>query len=104
MGRGEDNIKVWNDASPVWWAHNICDLANTVAPPPFLMVHGTRDTLVPVEDARVFATALKEMRRNRGQAVRIPDVYVEVPDALHAFNFTHSPLTYALSDGVARFL
>lgn len=34
----------------------------------------------------------------------MPDVYVEVPYALHGFNMAHSPLSFALADAVVRFL
>lgn len=48
------------------------------ATPPVLIVHGSADTLVPVEDGR----ALSELLRHRG----VPYWYVEVSGAPHSFH------------------
>jgi dipeptidyl aminopeptidase/acylaminoacyl peptidase len=70
-----------------------------VAPtaPPFLVAHGTNDSLVPVEEARAFVAALRE---RSGQ----PIVYLEVPDAQHAFEIFPSLRSLAVVDGVERFV
>jgi acetyl esterase/lipase len=60
--------------------------------PPFLVVHGTHDTVVPVEEARQFVAAMGERA-----------VYLEVPGAQHAFEIFPSLRTVALLDGVERF-
>jgi acetyl esterase/lipase len=65
--------------------------------PPFLVVHGTHDTLAPVGGARHFAEALRE--GSRAQVV-----YVEIPGAQHAFEIFPSVRTAHVVDGVARFL
>ena len=65
--------------------------------PPFLIVHGDRDTLAPVEDARLFAETLRETSRS---AV----VYAELPGAQHAFDIFPSPRTSRMLDGTLRFL
>lgn len=49
---------MFRDASPV---HRL-DTAEDI--PPFLMVHGDNDTLVPVEDARYFFDRLRQRRRD----------------------------------------
>eukprot|EP01062_Namystynia_karyoxenos_P001976 TRINITY_DN10690_c0_g1_i1.p1 TRINITY_DN10690_c0_g1~~TRINITY_DN10690_c0_g1_i1.p1 ORF type:complete len:540 (+),score=124.96 TRINITY_DN10690_c0_g1_i1:81-1622(+) len=94
----------WEAVSPLWWVeHGLADGAQPT--PPFLVVHGTHDSLVPVGDARSFVDALRAKRAQWGDGKQtVRDVYVEVPGALHAFNFVHSPLTYALSDTVVRFI
>jgi acetyl esterase/lipase len=51
--------------------------------PPFLVAQGTHDSLVPVEQARRFAAALREGSQE-------PVVYLEVPGAQHAFDVFHS--------------
>ncbi|GAC1315098.1 MAG: alpha/beta hydrolase [Acidimicrobiales bacterium] len=51
--------------------------------PPFLIVHGSNDTLVPVGEARSFARLLRE----RSTA---PVVYAELPGAQHAFDVFRS--------------
>jgi acetyl esterase/lipase len=51
--------------------------------PPFLVVHGDQDTLVPVEGARRFARRLREVSSS-------PVVYAELPGAQHGFDLFHS--------------
>ncbi len=64
--------------------------------PPFLMVHGDRDSVVPVESARRFADALRSASTN---AV----VYAELPGAQHAFDLFHSLRFEAVVDGIESF-
>lgn len=65
--------------------------------PPFLVVHGTHDTLVPVASARRFVAAFREVARE-------PIVYLEVPGAQHAFEIFPSPRAALVLHGVERFL
>ncbi len=65
--------------------------------PPFLVIHGDRDTLAPVEDARYFVERLAE-------ASRAPVFYAELPGAQHAFEIFSSPRARRALDGVQRFL
>jgi acetyl esterase/lipase len=51
--------------------------------PPWLVVHGTHDTLVPVEEARRFSEALRTLSDS-------PVCYAEIPDAQHAFEIFRS--------------
>ena len=65
--------------------------------PPFLVFHGDRDTLVPVDDARTFVERLRE--------VSTSDVlYVELPGAEHAFDLAPSLRTVHVVEGIERFL
>ena len=65
--------------------------------PPFLVFHGDRDTLVPVEDARAFVERLRAVSRS--------DVlYVELPGAEHAFDLIPSVRTVRVVEGIERFL
>jgi len=65
--------------------------------PPFLVFHGDRDTLVPVDDARAFVERLR--------AVSTSDVlYVELPGAEHAFDLAPSVRTVRVVEGIERFL
>lgn len=66
------------------------------AAPPAMVVHGTRDNLAPVEEARRFVEALRE-------ASGEPVVYVELPGAHHAFDVFASVRTLHAVHGVARF-
>jgi acetyl esterase/lipase len=65
--------------------------------PPFLIVHGERDSLVPAEDARLFATALREVSRN-------PVLYAEMRGGQHAFDLIPSPRTAPVIEAIERFL
>jgi acetyl esterase/lipase len=65
--------------------------------PPFFVIHGDRDTLVPVEEARRFAATL---RRTTGA----PVVYAEIPGAQHAFEIFPSLRSMFVIHGVERFL
>jgi len=83
-------------------AHAAYDAGSPVArahpdAPPFLLVHGDRDTLAPVEESRRMHEALKG-------ASRAPVALVEVPGAQHAFEIFPSVRTAHTVDGVARFL
>ena len=67
------------------------------AAPPFFIVHGDRDTLVPVAEARSFAESLRATTRS-------PVVYAEIPGAQHAFELFPSVRTTFVVHGVERFL
>ncbi len=65
------------------------------AAPPFLLLHGDRDTLAPVGAARRFHTALT--------AAGVTCAYVELPGAHHAFELFPSLRSVAVVHGVHRF-
>ena len=64
--------------------------------PDFLLLHGGRDSLVDVEQARAFAARLREA----GTGV----TYVEMPGAQHAFDVFWSVRTLHVVDAVDRWL
>jgi acetyl esterase/lipase len=64
--------------------------------PPFLVVHGDQDTVLPVEDARYFVRTLRSISRN-------PVVYAELPGAQHSFDLFHSIRNEAVIDGIETF-
>jgi acetyl esterase/lipase len=64
--------------------------------PPFLLIHGARDNLAPVDEARRFSEALRE-------ASQAPVVYAELPGAQHAFELFPSIRTYHVMDAVEYF-
>jgi acetyl esterase/lipase len=64
--------------------------------PPFCIVHGDFDTLVPVEEARHFARDLRSQSR-------APVVYAEIPGAQHAFDIFPSLRGELVLAGVERF-
>ncbi len=65
--------------------------------PPFFVVHGSADNLVPVDQARRFVAALRAVSRQ-------PVLYAEIPGASHAFDVFHSVRTAHAVLGVERFL
>ena len=65
--------------------------------PPFFVVHGRNDSLVPVQEARNFVGLMRAKSR-------APVAYAEVPGAQHAFEIFRSIRTAHLVDAVARFL
>ncbi|MGQ0832471.1 MAG: alpha/beta hydrolase fold domain-containing protein [Microthrixaceae bacterium] len=65
--------------------------------PPFFVIHGDRDTLAPVEDARSFVAKLRATSRS---AV----LYAEMRGAQHAFEIFPSVRAARVIEGVERFL
>ena len=65
--------------------------------PPFMVVHGTLDSLVPIAEGRAFAAALRDQSH---ESV----VFLELPGAEHAFEIFHSIRSEATVRGVHRFL
>jgi acetyl esterase/lipase len=65
--------------------------------PPFFVLHGTNDSLVPVEQARTF---VDELRKTSGH----PVVYAELPLAQHAFDILPSVRAAHTARAVERFL
>jgi acetyl esterase/lipase len=84
-----DARDTYEAASPI---HRI-----TEAAPAFLVLHGTSDTLVPVEVARAFVDAF-------ARATTAPLGYVELPWAQHAFDVLCSPRCSATTEGICEFL
>jgi len=65
--------------------------------PPFFVVHGTHDSLVWVEEAQSFVSALQAESEQ-------PVVYAELPGAQHVFEVFHSVRTEYTVHAVAEFL
>lgn len=85
----EESPEVWNDASTMSWV--------SADAPPFFVVHGTNDSLVPVEQARSFVAMLRAESKS-------PVAYAELPGAQHAFEVFDSPRTIFAAGAVHRFL
>jgi acetyl esterase/lipase len=65
--------------------------------PPFLIIHGESDSLVPVADARRFVAELREASAN-------PVLYAELAGAEHAFDIVPSVRTARVVETIERFL
>jgi len=85
--RYEDDPEAFVRASPI----------ERVRPdaPPFFVVHGGEDTVIPVEGAREFVERLQELSR-------APVVYLEVPGAGHAYDVLPSLRTAATVEVIAE--
>jgi acetyl esterase/lipase len=69
----------------------------SAAAPPFLLLHGDRDSLAPVAEARAFSRALRAVSQ-------APVVYAELPGAQHAFEIFPSVRSTQTVQMVERFL
>jgi acetyl esterase/lipase len=85
----DTNHEAFEDASPI---HHLSPTA-----PPFFVIHGSADNLVPVRQARTFVARLRAVSEE-------PVLYAEVPGASHAFDVFHSPRTENAVAAVGRFL
>ncbi|MBD8869574.1 alpha/beta hydrolase fold domain-containing protein [Nocardioides donggukensis] len=65
--------------------------------PDFFVLHGTHDTMVPVDQARMFVTRLREVSRRSV-------TYAELPGAQHAFDIFHSVRSGHVVRAVDRYL
>ncbi|WP_343599139.1 alpha/beta hydrolase [Mycobacterium sp.] len=65
--------------------------------PPFFVLHGRNDSVVPVDQARAFTARLREVSRR-------PVVYAELPFAQHAFDSFGSPRARHAVVAVEQFL
>jgi acetyl esterase/lipase len=84
------------DAPDRFAAYSPLDQVHESAPP-MMVVHGSRDVLVPVQGARTFATKLKAISKN-------PVIYAELEGAQHAFDVFTSPRTVRTVEWVQQFL
>ncbi|MDF3340569.1 alpha/beta hydrolase [Mycolicibacterium septicum] len=83
------NDQVYKDASPITLVHPDA--------PPFFVLHGANDSLIPVGEGRDFVAALRRVSKS-------PVVYAEIPHAQHAFDIFGSPRGHYTADAVAEFL
>jgi acetyl esterase/lipase len=65
--------------------------------PPFFILHGSDDSLIPVGEAKEFAEELRAVSKS-------PVAYAELPNAQHAFDIFGSPRAHQSAEAVARFL
>ncbi len=84
-----EDAELFRQASPLDQVH--------AAAPPFLVIHGEVDSIVPTAEAHQFVAALRAVSRQ-------PVGYVEVPGANHAFDVVDSLRTHYVISGIHRFL
>ena len=61
------------------------------------MLHGQNDSLIPVDEAREFVAAIREVSQS-------PVLYAELPGAQHAFDIFSSPRAHHSAEAVGEFL
>ena len=88
LGRGLDDPGPYRAASPVYQV--------AAGAPPFMVVHGSIDNLVPVEQAR---RLVDELRAAGGEVA-----YVELEGAPHAFDVFHSTWADAAVAAIVRYV
>uniref|UniRef100_K3WQB4 BD-FAE-like domain-containing protein n=1 Tax=Globisporangium ultimum (strain ATCC 200006 / CBS 805.95 / DAOM BR144) TaxID=431595 RepID=K3WQB4_GLOUD len=106
-----DHAEDFENASPIAWleADKTQDRRDIV--PPFLVTHGTFDTLVPFQDSKLFYEKLIKYRA-RTQALQgsgastagVRDAFLQIDGAHHMFNYLVSPRALAHGDAVCAFL
>jgi acetyl esterase/lipase len=81
--------EIFRQASPIARVHSDA--------PPFMVVHGTGDTVIPVAQARSFVERLRAVSRSVVS-------YVELPGAGHAFDMTDGARTGSTAMAIGLFL
>ena len=81
--------EVFRKASPIARVHNDA--------PPFLVIHGTGDGVIPVEQARSFVERLRAVSHSVVS-------YVELPGAGHAFDMIDGARTGSMATAIGLFL
>jgi len=87
--RAESSSDIFAAASPI--------LRDAVGAPPFMVVHGRSDSIIPVEQARAFATHLRERSRS-------PVAYAELPRGQHGFDIISTQRTRQVCVAIGDFL
>ena len=89
QARYADQPELFESASPISHVHR--------AAPPFFVLHGENDSVIPSVQAQTFCTALRE--------AGAPSVcYAELPNAHHAFDMFGTVRSRLTADAVADFL
>ena len=86
--RLDEHRHVFEQASPLFRVH--------AEAPPFFVIHGEHDSLVPVEEARAFVSRLREVSSSQV-------VYAELARTQHAFDVFHSIRTHHVIGAIERF-
>ena len=83
------NRDIYVDASPIRQV--------SADAPPFFVLHGQDDSLIPVVEGQKFVQELRAVSKS-------PVAYAELPYAQHAFEMFDSPRAHKVAEAVARFL
>lgn len=90
VGRRIDrHPEIYRQASPIAQVHHDA--------PPFLVIHGSGDSVIPVAQARSFVDRLKAVSHS-------PVSYIELPGAGHAFDMLDGARTGSMATAIGLFL
>ena len=84
-----EHHEIYVDASPIRRVH--------ADAPPFFVLHGIDDSIIPVGEARNFVAELSKVTKS-------PMLYAELPHAQHAFEMYGSPRAHQAATAVGEFL
>lgn len=84
-----EHPELFRNASPIARVHPEA--------PPFLVIHGSADTISPVQQARGFVDALRGVSRSSVN-------YLELPGAGHGFDLTDGARTGGIATAIGLFL
>lgn len=65
--------------------------------PPFFVLHGQDDSIIPVGEAREYVAAMRDVSKS-------PVAYAELPHTQHGFDIFGSPRAHQAADAVGQFL
>jgi acetyl esterase/lipase len=101
-----DADAAFDQASPISWLDGELAATRVDPVPPFMVSHGSLDTLVPFDDSFLFYEQLQRYRERcaHGPIAGVHDIFIEVPGAHHAFNYMMSPRALAHGQAVCAFL
>ena len=85
----ETHRHIYVNASPIRWVKPDA--------PPFFIVHGRDDSIIPVQEAREFVDAIRNVSK-------APVVYAELPHTQNGFDIFGSPRAHYTADAVGQFL
>jgi acetyl esterase/lipase len=99
------NKNEFAQASPTWHVRQKILDSTTTRPklPPFMVIHGTCDSLAAFNDSKTFYDELVAFRTKYGYDTKM-DVFVCVNGGHHAFGYITSPRSTALGDAVVDFI
>jgi acetyl esterase/lipase len=85
----DDHRDIYIDASPIRRIR--------ADAPPFFIVHGQDDSIIPVNEAREFVAAMRDVSKS-------PVVYAELPHTQHGFDIFGSRRAHHTAEAVGQFL
>ena len=101
------NPDIWHQYSPTWQLQRKIELVtkNNIVEnvPPYLVCHGTLDSLAAYKDSVYFFNELKKFRQVTNENT-VKDVHVEVDGGLHGFGYIPSARANAMGDSFVDFI